>query len=279
MFERASGGAVREEPLWCPAPGGALYGMCYSPERDAPGPAVVIAAPDGEERVWATRALVRSARGLAASGCTVLRFDYRGQGESEGEYDKTTLTTLVEDLVAACGWLRERSGRTPALLGVRLGAAVGLLAAAVAALELQRMVLWEPVVDTSQYLNALLRVNVAMQMVAHGRVLHERQDLIAAARAGQPVSVNGFNLSGAYIDELLGTDMAAATGRLAVPALVLCGGAPPAALAQHPQVRVERTPIVPFWREPKVHVAGAPAFLGKTVDWLAAGRQGLREVS
>jgi len=38
-------------------------------------------------------------------------------------------------------------------------------------------------------------------------------------------------------------------------------------------------PIVPFWREPKVHVAGPPAFLGKTVEWLAQGRQDLREVS
>jgi|EndMetStandDraft_9_1072997.scaffolds.fasta_scaffold07072_2 exosortase A-associated hydrolase 2 len=279
MFERTSGGAVREEPLWCPAPGGALYGMCYSPEREGPSPAVVIAAPDGEERVWATRSLVRSARGLAAAGCTVLRFDYRGQGESEGEYEKTTLDTLVEDLVAACGWLRERTGRTPSLLGVRLGAAVGLLAAAMAALELQRMVLWEPVVDTAQYLNVLLRVNVAMQMVAHGRVLHERQELIAAARAGKPVSVNGFNLSGAYIDGLLGTDLTAALSRLAVPTLVLAGGAPPAPLAQHPHVRVERIPIVPFWREPKVHIAGPPAFLGKTVEYLAPGRQDLREVS
>jgi pimeloyl-ACP methyl ester carboxylesterase len=279
MFERTRGGAVREEPLWCPAPGGALYGMYYRPEREGPSPGVVIAAPDGEERVWSSRALVRSARGLAAGGCTVLRFDYRGQGESEGDYEKTTLETLVEDLMAACGWLRERTGLAPSLLGVRLGAAVGLLAAAVAGLELQRMVLWEPVVDTAQYLNTLLRVNVAMQMVAHGRVIKERQELIAAARAGEPVSVNGFNMSGPYIDGLLGVDAAAIASRLAVPTLVLAGGAPPVHLAGHSQVRVERMPIVPFWREPKVHVAGAPVFLGKTLEWLAAGDQDLREVS
>jgi hypothetical protein len=102
---------------------------------------------------------------------------------------------------------------------------------------------------------------------------------MAAARAGEPISVNGFNVSGAYLDGLLAADVPAAAAALSIPMLVMTGGAPPARLAAHPRVEVERMPIVPFWKEPKVHVAGVPVFLAKTIEWLMPRQQGLREVS
>lgn len=252
--------------------------MVYRPEHDGRGPSVVVVAPDGEERVWAARALVRSARALAAAGCTVLRFDYRGQGESEGEYTDTTLDTLVDDLRAACTCLRQRTGQAPDLLGVRLGATIAILAAG-GGLEVQSLVLWEPVVDTGQYLHMLLRVNVSTQMVTHGRVLKERPALIAAARAGEPVSINGFNVTGAFVDALLSVEVVPVAERLTVPMLMVASGPPDARLSALPSMRTERVPIVPFWKEPKVHVAGEPAFLMKTVEWFAPRQQGLREVS
>jgi putative redox protein len=95
--------------------------------------------PDGTPRAWAlfahcftcdktTRAAVRISRGLAGLGVAVLRFDFTGLGDSEGEL--TGFSANVQDLVAASAALAAR-GMAPALLvGHSLGGAAVLAAAA-----------------------------------------------------------------------------------------------------------------------------------------------------
>jgi uncharacterized OsmC-like protein/alpha/beta superfamily hydrolase len=68
-------------------------------------------------------------RELLARGIGVLRFDFTGIGESEGDVADTTFTANVEDVVAAADYLR-RERRAPALLiGHSLGG-IAVLAAA-----------------------------------------------------------------------------------------------------------------------------------------------------
>ncbi len=55
------------------------------------------------------------ARGLAERGIGVLRLDFRGLGESDGKFEDATLSTNVEDLVAAAEFL-EREYSAPKLL-------------------------------------------------------------------------------------------------------------------------------------------------------------------
>jgi uncharacterized OsmC-like protein/pimeloyl-ACP methyl ester carboxylesterase len=68
-------------------------------------------------------------RELLARGIAVLRFDFTGIGESEGDLADTTFTANVGDVVAAADFLR-REHRAPALLiGHSLGGAAVLAAA------------------------------------------------------------------------------------------------------------------------------------------------------
>jgi uncharacterized OsmC-like protein/alpha-beta hydrolase superfamily lysophospholipase len=68
-------------------------------------------------------------RELTARGIAVLRFDFTGLGESEGEFADTNFSSNVADLVAAAGFLR-RERRAPALLvGHSLGGTAMLAAA------------------------------------------------------------------------------------------------------------------------------------------------------
>lgn len=55
------------------------------------------------------------ARGLAERGIGVLRIDFRGLGESEGDFKEATLSSNVADLVAAAEFLKT-SQQAPALL-------------------------------------------------------------------------------------------------------------------------------------------------------------------
>lgn len=78
------------------------------------------------------RATTFISRALCASGIGVLRFDFTGLGESEGEFAGTTFSTNVADLLAAAGWLAAEH-RAPALL---VGHSLGGTAILEAAVEL-----------------------------------------------------------------------------------------------------------------------------------------------
>ncbi|MEW5251251.1 alpha/beta hydrolase family protein [Microbulbifer sp. 2201CG32-9] len=75
-------------------------------------------------------AAARIARHLADQGYAVLRFDFTGLGDSEGDFSQTNFSTNVEDLISAAHYLAE-SGHAPDLLiGHSLGGAAVLAAAA-----------------------------------------------------------------------------------------------------------------------------------------------------
>lgn len=75
-------------------------------------------------------AAVRIARALASRGYGVLRFDFTGLGESDGDFADSGFGGNVRDLVAAAAALRD-AGRPPAILiGHSLGGAAALAAAA-----------------------------------------------------------------------------------------------------------------------------------------------------
>src|SRR6185369_4430461 len=75
-------------------------------------------------------AVVQIARALCSKRIAVLRFDFTGLGESEGEFSATSFSSEVSDLVAAAHFL-EREYEAPRLLiGHSLGGAAVLAAAA-----------------------------------------------------------------------------------------------------------------------------------------------------
>jgi putative redox protein len=60
-------------------------------------------------------------RGLTESGLAVLRFDFTGLGQSEGEFEETNFETNIEDLEDAANYLEERIEAPKLLIGHSLG--------------------------------------------------------------------------------------------------------------------------------------------------------------
>lgn len=75
------------------------------------------------------KAVARVSRAIARQGVAVLRFDFTGLGESEGEFSSTTFSSNVEDLVAAAAYMSEKLGPPALLIGHSLGGAAVLKAA------------------------------------------------------------------------------------------------------------------------------------------------------
>lgn len=74
-------------------------------------------------------AAARIARELAAQGIAVLRFDFAGLGDSEGDFADTHFSSNVEDIIAACAFLAAEHEAPALLIGHSLGGAAVLVAA------------------------------------------------------------------------------------------------------------------------------------------------------
>ena len=68
-------------------------------------------------------------RTLAEQGIAVLRFDFTGLGESEGDFADTSVTTHIDDLEAAAHYMKDRGFGACVMVGHSLGGAAVLLAA------------------------------------------------------------------------------------------------------------------------------------------------------
>jgi len=122
----------------------------------------VICPPLFSEYMRTQLALRKLAISLAERGQHVLRLDYRGTGDSFGDLSEVGVSDWVEDIALAMREGRELSGSGEVrLLGVRAGAL--LACRSVGAMnDVQRLVLWDPVLDGAGYLESLRRVQVAM---------------------------------------------------------------------------------------------------------------------
>jgi alpha/beta superfamily hydrolase len=76
------------------------------------------------------KAIAGISHALARTGIAVLRFDFTGLGESEGDFADTNFSSNVEDLVAAADFLRDEYQAPRLLIGHSLGGAAVLQAAA-----------------------------------------------------------------------------------------------------------------------------------------------------
>jgi pimeloyl-ACP methyl ester carboxylesterase len=121
-------------------------------------------------------ALRELALALAERGQHVLRFDYRGTGDSFGELGEVTVSDWLEDIALAVREGGEISGSSAVrLLGVRAGALLAC-AAARASSDVQRLVLWDPVPDGAGYLQVLRHIQVQMLEQNHYLSRAERRE-------------------------------------------------------------------------------------------------------
>ncbi|MBB5233287.1 alpha/beta hydrolase [Deinococcus budaensis] len=125
-----------------------VYGMLHVPDGEAPAqgwPSVVVLHGFTGNRGGDHRLLPLLSRHLAARGVASLRFDFRGSGESEGDFSEMTVAREVEDVEAAFAYLRGLPMLDPERV-MLLGFSMGGLVAALAAEKVRphRLALWAP---------------------------------------------------------------------------------------------------------------------------------------
>ncbi len=84
-----------------------LFGIYHPPQQEPSTRGVLIVVGGPQYRVGSHRQFVLLARFLAANGIPVLRFDYRGMGDSEG--DIRTFESIDEDIHASIDCLFDKA--------------------------------------------------------------------------------------------------------------------------------------------------------------------------
>lgn len=81
------------------------------------------------DRCGPQRILATLADGISRQGAAVIRFDFRGSGDSSGEFSDTSFSQMSEDLSAVIDWAKQRYGLPIHLAGLSVGAVPAVLAA------------------------------------------------------------------------------------------------------------------------------------------------------
>lgn len=172
-----------------------LFGAYHEPSNGNRREGIVLCNPFGQEYLRAHRSLRRLAINLAAQGYAVLRFDYRGTGDSAGTLEGVTAEDWLQDIRYAVQELIDIAVVPKvSLLGLRVGA---LLAAQVAAknARIAQLVMWDPVVSGQAYVDDL---------IGDIKESPSRANFIAADAT---LHFNGFSMPQAFQQSLAGLDI------------------------------------------------------------------------
>lgn len=130
-----------------------IFGIFHQPLSKGKVPAVLICPGFGGNKCGKHRVFVSLAKELARNGIAVLRFDYRGAGDSEGEFDDITLDSKVSDTLKCLDFLEKHPSIDPTRIGI-LGRSLGGAIAVVAARKsknIKSLVLWAPVFSSEPW--------------------------------------------------------------------------------------------------------------------------------
>jgi uncharacterized protein len=267
-----------EEPLFFDNRGSRAFGVLHRPVGMDRCHGFIFCHPFGEEKLWSHRSYVAMARRLSDIGFSVLRFDFRGHGDSDGEFARTSITTRIQDIERAIDEMRSQVPqlRLISLFGLRLGATL----AAQVALKLDgcaSLILWEPISDGKKYVSEVLRAHLTMQLTAWGEIRKNRDQLEQVILAGGEVVVDGYAIGKSLLTELLELKPGSTDRQYSGPCLILQvnrNATQPiredmkSFAKMFSSVEIYSAVELPFWRETRRFYPRAMNLMQQTISWL-----------
>lgn len=153
------------------------------------------------------RMAAMQSRAFAETGFGVLQIDLYGCGDSDGEFGDARWNIWKADLASAYGWIRNRTPVPVSLWGLRLGALLALDFASDLEKPVDKVILWQPVLDGASFLNQFLRLRLASEMFfnATGPKGAGTAALRERLANGETLEVAGYELSRTWLLPLRGS--------------------------------------------------------------------------
>ena len=205
---------VAPEPGFVELGGRRIYTLQWRPA--APRGTVLYVPPFAEEMNRCRTLAADAARVLAADGWRCVLADLHATGESDGDTAEADWETWVSDTAQLVATLGDSGGET-VLWGMRTGALIAAEVAAQVPDRVQRLLLWQPVLDGSLFLNQYLRLRIASQVVHAGGAKESTEGLRQRLAAGEVLEIGGYPLPGPLALALDQRKLASLAGRVPQP--------------------------------------------------------------
>jgi exosortase A-associated hydrolase 2 len=270
---------ITETPLFFNSSNTRLFGVIHAPEKEkSKKTGIVLVAPFAEEKLWSLRVFVNMARLLASKGYHVMRFDHSGHGDSEKDHGDISFEDILSDTRRACEVLKEKTGlEKTGFIGLRLGATAA--AYAVEDSNSSFIVMWEPVINGSTYLQQCLRSNIASQMMIYRQVLRTREKLMEDVENGMAVNIDGYMVSSILFKGIADMNLSGLENIGNIPILI-------AGISRTGRENTEYKELYlkyfrknphssfitlkeePFWAESKTYFQKPSELMDSTINWI-----------
>jgi alpha/beta superfamily hydrolase len=210
----ASKPGVVIEPFYFGTAGKRLFGCYHAPQSRAPRDCgVILCYPMAQEYIRSHRTYRQLAYHLSKFGFAVLRFDFYGCGDSEGNCDEGRIPQWLADVGSAVYEIRKRCGSIKiCLVGLRLGGTLAMVAAERG--DIDGIVLWDPVCNGMAYIEELATLHQERARHSLGKATH-------VTTTERPTELLGFPLTDLLLTDLQKIDLLSIRQRPANRILVI----------------------------------------------------------
>ncbi|HHV78073.1 MAG TPA: alpha/beta fold hydrolase [Firmicutes bacterium] len=238
-----------------------VHGVIHLPEGAGPYPCVIICHGFTGDHIGANRMFVRFSREACSQGLAVLRFDFVGSGDSEGDFDRDThLTGWIQDLGAALNFVcrqPEIDATRIGLLGLSFGGST-VICAPETGLKGRAVVIWSGVVH--------LRDSFRDTILGG-----DKWDLLLQGKSIKNFYNKGFALAPSFVEDLLKYDVLREASRLRkTPILIIHGTKDAVVPSDHAKELFETLPgpkRIEFIGDDHVFTDRLSQATALTVDW------------
>ena len=256
-----------------------LFGVLHKPMDGANGMGFVFVHPFAEEKLWTQRVFVSFARELAVRGYSVLRVDFMGHGDSDGNFEDSSVETQLSDIQCTLLTLKERAPYINefGLLGLRFGATLAAVSAGKLP-DIKKLILWDPIVDGSKYMQEMLRINLTTQTTVYKEIRHTRNDLVQMMKEGKTVNVDGYEMSYILFEQASSINLLQNDKKYSGDCLIVQISKKEEAFkknlenlkAAYAKAELILSIEEPFWKEIKTFYSKAENLFHNTLSWLEA---------
>jgi len=180
-----------------------LFAIYWPPSGGMVSKAILHIPAFAEEMNKSRRMVALQARTFAEQGYAVLVLDLFGTGESEGDFGEATWQIWLQNIDTAIDWLKQQGAQMIDLWGLRIGALLAMDFASRSQHPIERLIVWQPVVNGDVFITQFLRLRIAAAVMDRNAPQERTSELKQQLSNGKTIEVAGYLLNPDLIKPML----------------------------------------------------------------------------
>ena len=184
-----------------------IFGIVYYAKCKKSDKVIIFCNPFAEEEKEVHLHLSNFARSLSDSGINVIRFHYRGTGDSFGRFEDYTLKTRISDIKKVISYAKTHFSHAKiGLFGIRLGATLATLVANDNNI-IEYLLLWEPIVRGKDIFNELYTFRYQEEGLSEHKIIERIRRNFRKLQESGYMDLYGYKVKQELVKEIQRIDL------------------------------------------------------------------------